>query len=134
VIYVNDATGTWEADRTKLLQRCLAPAARGRDVVRQIAPADGDVFIFKPRHSAFYATPLAEMLGRMRVEELILTGITSHQCVLFSAMDAHVRNLELTVPQDCIGAPTARQTRQALFVLREALQARIVPSPRLRLR
>ena len=134
VIYVNDATGTWEADRTQLQQRCLLPSARGREVVRQIAPAANDLFIFKPRHSAFYATPLAEVLARLGVQELILTGVTSHQCVLFSAMDAYVRNLDIIVPRDCIGAPAARQTRQALFVLQEALQARITESSRLQLR
>ena len=134
VIYVNDATGTWEADRTQLQQRCLMPSARGREVVRQIAPAANDLFIFKPRHSAFYATPLAEVLARLGVQELILTGVTSHQCVLFSAMDAYVRNLDIIVPRDCIGAPAARQTRQALFVLQEALQARITESSRLQLR
>lgn len=134
VIYVNDATGTWESDRTRLLQRCLSGSARGRQVVEMIAPAADDLFIFKPRHSAFYATPLSEVLDRLHVGELILTGITSHQCVLFSAMDAYVRNLRLTVPRDCVSAPAARQTRQALFILQEALQARTTPSQRLRLR
>jgi nicotinamidase-related amidase len=133
VIYVNDTRGSWESDQTRFLQRCLAPGARGRGVAQQVAPSPHDWFMFKPRHSAFYATPLGEILEQLQVRELILTGLTSHQCVLFTAMDAYVRNFTVTVPRDCIGAPTAAHTRHALFVLKEALRARTTDSARLRL-
>ena len=134
VIYVNDTRDTWESDQTAFMKRCLAPGARGQEVARQLAPAGSDWFMFKPRHSAFYATPLGEILDQLRVSELILTGLTSHQCVLFTAMDAYVRNFMVAAPRDCIGAPTSAQTRHALFLLQEALQARTAPSTHLRLR
>lgn len=38
-----------------------------------LRPHAEDVFIFKPRHSGFYATPLAEALGMKEVGELVLT-------------------------------------------------------------
>lgn len=133
VMYVNDTGKNWESDQSAFLARCLAPQARGRDIAALLRPRAGDFFIFKPRHSAFYATPLAELLEQSGVQELILTGITSHQCVLFTAMDAHVRGLTLTVPGDTLGAGAAVQTRMALAVLREALGARVMGSARLRL-
>jgi hypothetical protein len=49
-------------------------------------------------------------------------------------VDAYVRDHELIVPPDCIGAPQALQTRHALYVLREALNARTPRSDRIRLR
>ena len=134
VIYVNDTRDAWESDQTRFMKRCLAPGARGQDVAQQLAPAGRDWFMFKPRHSAFYATPLGEILDQLQVRELILTGLTSHQCVLFTAMDAYVRNFTVAAPRDCIGAPTSAQTRHALFLLEEALQARTAASTNLRLR
>jgi nicotinamidase-related amidase len=123
VIYVNDTAGKWESDQTRFVERCLAKSARGRKVVRRIEPLPEDYFIFKPKHSAFYATPLAELLERLATRELILTGLTSHQCVLFTAMDAHIREYNVVVPRDCIGAAIPAQTRYALFVLNQALEA-----------
>jgi nicotinamidase-related amidase len=37
----------------------------------------------------------------LRGARQVAPGITAHQCVLFTAMDAHVREYELIVPRDC---------------------------------
>lgn len=63
------------------------------------------------RHEAaslrIYATPLKVLLAHLGARKLILTGVSSHQCALFTANDAHVRNFQLVVPNDCIGAALA---------------------------
>jgi nicotinamidase-related amidase len=134
VIYVNDTAGKWESDPREFLQRCLAREARGRDVVELIAPdLDRDYFVFKPRHSAFFGTPLESLLGRLGSRRLILTGITSHQCVLFTGIDAYVRDYEIDVPADCVGAGSRVETQHALFIAEHALRARIGSSASLRL-
>lgn len=133
VIYVNDTAGKWESDPRAFLQRCLASDARGRDVVGLIRPdLDRDYFMFKPKHSAFFSTPLESLLGQLGIRRLVLTGITSHQCVLFTAMDAYVREYQLVLPPDCVGAGSRMETRHALFIAEHALRARLADSPRLR--
>jgi nicotinamidase-related amidase len=112
---------------------CTSTGARGRDVVRLIEPdLDRDYFMFKPKHSAFFGTPLESLLRELGIRRLVLTGITSHQCVLFTAMDAHVREYELLVPADCVGAGSREETRHALFIAEHALRARVAGSARLR--
>ena len=133
VVYVNDMRGDWESDQTAFLRRCGAIRSRGREVTAMLCPRNEDYFIFKPKHSGFYSTPLAEFLQVKSIEELILTGTTSHQCVLFTAMDAYVRDYRVVVPIDCIAASTQRQTRQALFILKESLRARTPRSSSLKL-
>ena len=133
VVYVNDTAGKWEADQAAFVERCAAAHARGAEVTRLIAPQEGDYFIFKPKHSGFYATPLAELLHSGRVEEIVLTGTTAHQCVLFTAMDAYVRDFQIVAPLDCLAAPTLVQTRHALFILKEALHARTPRSSAVRM-
>lgn len=126
VVYVNDTSGKWESDPAAFIDRCARPGAKASDIATLLRPQRADYFIFKPRHSAFYETPFQTLLQRLQVRHLVLTGMTSHQCVLFTAMDAHVREYRLTVPSDCIGAHTSSATRHASFILKEALNARVV--------
>jgi nicotinamidase-related amidase len=134
VIYLNDTAGKWESDQSAFVRRCLAEDSKGHDIAQRLLPEDGDYFIFKPRHSGFYATPLADLLDMLHVGHLILTGQTSHQCVLFTAVDAHMRGYRLTVPRDCIAAASQTETRHALFVFTSALSASTPASTALRLR
>jgi nicotinamidase-related amidase len=81
-IYVNDSLGRWRSDRTQLVAHCLRQASRGRKLVEQLLPQDDDYFILKPKHSGFFGTPLHPLLANIGARTLILTGVTSHQCVL----------------------------------------------------
>jgi nicotinamidase-related amidase len=133
VIYVNDTAGKWESDARAFVQRCKGPTALGREVVELIEPnLDQDYFMFKPRHSAFFGTPLQSLLEELGISRLVLTGTMSHQCVLFTAMDAHVREYELIVPADCVGATSPKETRYALFIAGRALNASTPLSARVR--
>jgi nicotinamidase-related amidase len=129
VIYVNDAPRIWESDRREFVRRCSQPDCRGRRIAEMLAPDDSDYFVFKPRHSAFFDTPLNSLLQRLRVTRLILTGVTAHQCVLFTAMDAHIREYDIAIPDGCIASPRAVQTRHALAIMTDALSARLLKRP-----
>jgi nicotinamidase-related amidase len=128
VIYVNDETRDWNANRDGLVRQCLGDGSRGKSIVERLLPQEDDLFVFKPKHSGFYATPLHEILKQRGVNTLILTGTTAHQCVLFTAVDAYVRDYTLQVPRDCIAAMTSAQTRNALFIFQTALKADLAPS------
>lgn len=114
VIYANDNFGRWQSDAGSLVKRCTRPRLPGAGLVMRLAPDQHDYFLIKPRHSAFFASALEALLSYMGVWRLIIVGVTSHQCVLFTANDAHLRDYALKIPRDCIAAPFARQTRFAL--------------------
>lgn len=133
-IYANDNPGRWRSDSAELIRQCLEPRAAGREVVRLLRPEERDYFILKPRHSAFYASPLEVLLIHLGARRLILTGVSSHQCVLFTANDAHIRNFEIIVPRDCIAGPTRRDTQFALRYFASVLRARVTSSALLRLK
>jgi isochorismate hydrolase len=133
-IYVNDNIGPWRSDIQRLLAHCQKPGAPGADVVRRLAPGDDDLVILKPRHSGFYATPLAALLEQAGTQRIVLTGVSAHQCILFTANDAHLRHLELVIPGDCVGAASAADHRFALKYFASVLAADTHDSPRLQLR
>jgi nicotinamidase-related amidase len=132
VIYVNDNPGRWRSDAPALVREAAAQDSLGTAVLKALRPTTEDYFILKPRHSAFFATPLATILEALKTRRLILTGVSSHQCVLFTANDAHVRQFELVVPSDCIAAPSAADTRLAIRYFRKALSAAVMPQSRWR--
>jgi nicotinamidase-related amidase len=132
VIYVNDGLGRWRSDFPGLVRHCSRDASRGAPIVRVIAPAADDYCVLKPKHSGFYATPLDTLLGFIGAKQLILTGVSSHQCVLFTANDAYVRDLELSIPRDCISARNPRDTKLALEYFTRVLGADVRTSAALR--
>lgn len=110
--------------------RCTQKDSLGRSIIEQLAPDERDYFIFKPKHSGFFATPLAALLEHFGAHDLILTGVTVEQCVLFTAIDAHLRNYRLTVPRDCVAGLELRP--QALRLIEQVLRADVRHSPHIR--
>jgi nicotinamidase-related amidase len=97
-IYVNDNYGDWNSSSEELAQRALEGARP--DLVEPILPPDGADFVIKARHTIFYMTPLEYLLGQKEIDHLVLVGQVTEQCILYSALDAYVRHLEVTVPPD----------------------------------
>jgi nicotinamidase-related amidase len=100
LIYVNDNYGDFTAEFGDLVES----ACNGErpDLVEPILPAKGSRLLTKVRHSAFYSTPLAYLLNRLDTERLILTGQVTEQCILYSALDAYVRHLQVVIPTDAV--------------------------------
>jgi nicotinamidase-related amidase len=131
-IYVNDNYGDWHATFATLVERCVAPDARGRGFVQLLAPARRDYHVLKPLHSGFHSSSLDVLLEKLDVETVVIAGLAAHICVFFTAMDAYMRGLEVVVPRDCVASETARQERHALDQMRDALKARVVRSDAIR--
>ena len=104
VIYVNDNFGKWQSDFKKLLAHSLDEAVRGSKIVEMVAPDEDDYFVLKPKHSGFYSTTLEILLKHLQSKTLILTGVATDICVLFTANDAYLRDYKIVVPSDCVAA------------------------------
>jgi len=124
-IYVNDNFGRWRSDFPALVKRCLEGGVRGEPIVAQLQPEAEDYFVLKPRHSAFYQTPLESLLEYLGVTTVILTGMAADICVLFSANDAYMRGFRLFVPADCIASENEERNREALHLMQRVLKADI---------
>jgi nicotinamidase-related amidase len=125
VIYANDNLGAWRSDAPGLIAHCIEPARPGASLVEQLAPAPDDEIILKPRHSAFYGTPLEDLLGDRKIDTLIVSGVSAESCVWMTACDAHTRGFRLVVPADTMAGVTARALRATLTGLEEVLSARV---------
>lgn len=122
-IYANDNFGAWRSEFSRVVETCRARAGPARRLVELLAPASGDIAVLKPRHTAFYATPLDVLLAQLGARRLILAGVAADICVLFTASDAYVRGFELWVPSDCVAAESAARKRAALAFMARVLKA-----------
>jgi nicotinamidase-related amidase len=133
-VYVNDNFGRWQSNFDQLVQHCLNDGVRGRPFVEQLKPdRDRDYFVLKPKHSAFYQTPLDLLLKHFGAQRLILTGVSTNSCVLFTAGDAYMRDLELIVPSDCVAACSAQEQDVAMQEIKFMLKADVSPSTEINL-
>ena len=128
VIYVNDNFGKWRSDQRSLIDHCLNDGVRGEPFVRKLLPGEKDYFVLKPKHSGFYSTTLDTLLTYLGVKTLILTGLTTDLCVLFTASDAYLRDLHLVVPPDCVAAPDEGEHEHALRHMERVLDVRLTAS------
>jgi nicotinamidase-related amidase len=131
VVYVNDNFGRWESDWRKVLEACLAADAPGREVARRLQPREGDYFVLKPKHSGFFSTTLDLLLRYLGADTVILAGIATDICILFTANDAYMRDYRLVVPSDCCAANTPAKHGHALLQIRTILKADTTPQARL---
>ena len=98
VVYVNDNYGDWNSSQEELADAAMQ--GERPDLIEPILPPDDAAFVIKARHSIFYGTPLEYLLSEKGVDHLVLAGQVTEQCILYSALDAYVRRLKVSVPRD----------------------------------
>ena len=123
VIYANDHFGNWQSNFSALLESCRRGRGCGRRLLELLEPAPADYAVLKPRHSAFYGTPLEFLLDELGVRRLILTGIETDICVLCTAQDAHMRKLKVWVPRNCTASRSRARFAAALSFMKVNLKA-----------
>jgi nicotinamidase-related amidase len=128
-IYANDNFGRWKSDFASQVRHCTGDAVRGRALARLLVPEADDYFVLKPKHSAFFATPLETLLRYLGTTSMILAGLTTDICVLFTAADVYLRDLQLIVAEDCVAAIEPEDHRQALAYMARVMKAQVQPSP-----
>lgn len=96
--------------------------SHGAQVIEDICPLEGDLIVPKRTYSCFYRTILEKTLRKLGVGHLVLTGVLTNICILYTAVDAYMRGYEVTVPEDCVAALRAEDQRFALRQIKEVLK------------
>jgi nicotinamidase-related amidase len=122
-VYVNDNFGRWKSDFNAQVEHCLHDGVRGQRLAELLKPEDDDYFVLKPKHSGFFSTSLDILLEYLQARTVIITGIAANICVLFTANDAYMRDLNLFVPRDCVASNTTEENDHALEEMRAVLKA-----------
>jgi len=122
-IYVNDNFARWQSNFDLLVESYLDSAVVGAPVVRMLTPDARDYHVLKPQQSGFFGTPLSLLLEHLEISDLILTGLTTDRCVMFTAIEAYMRGYRISVPSDCSASIDPRHHEQSLRYIARVLKA-----------
>lgn len=86
----------------------------GAKVVDALDMRDDDLWLPKPRFSAFFNTGLANWLRSKGVSLCAVGGITTHFCVLTTVLDAICHDFKSVLLEDCSAAPSKQLHEQTL--------------------
>ena len=125
VVYVNDNYGDWNSSQEQLAEAAMQGTRP--DLVEPVLPPDEASFVIKARHSIFYGTPLEYLLSEKRIDHVVLAGQVTEQCILYSALDAYVRRLSVSVPRDGVAHIHDHLARAALEMMESNMRAELAP-------
>ena len=75
------------------------------DIVSELKPHPEDITLYKTRFSGFYQTQLDEILKKLGIKSLIITGVTTSICVDSTVRDAMFRDYLCILLRDCMSEP-----------------------------
>jgi len=124
-VYANDNFRLWRSDFHALVARCLDREGESGAIARLLQPQADDITLLKPRHSAFYGSPLDLLLSEMGAREIILCGLAADMCVQLTAADAFLRDYKIWVPADCTAAETPAAKASSLRYMASVLKCEV---------
>ncbi|PLK27001.1 cysteine hydrolase family protein [Novosphingobium sp. TH158] len=89
----------------------------GTEVHPAIAPQEGDFDVVKHRVSPFYATSLEAILRANGIERIVMCGVSTNGVVHSGAREAHDRDYEVVILEDCCAGVTADEHMHAIACL-----------------
>ena len=93
--------GRWTGKSAREEEDFQNQAYEGNEIVREIAPQQGDVVIRKDKPSVFFGTPLISYLNELKIDTLLVVGTTTSGCVRATVVDAFSYNFKVAVVEEC---------------------------------
>ena len=98
---------------------CFEEGNRLGEFVEPIIPTPEDVVVIKQYASSFFATSLASTLTALRVDTLVVAGVSTSGCVRATALDACQHGFVPIVVRDACGDRSATVHEANLFDLQQ---------------
>ena len=86
----------------------------GADVIDELNKTEDDLWLPKPKFSAFFQTGLEKWLREKEVTLCAVGGISTHFCVLTTVMDAICHDFKAVLLEDCSAASSREVHEQTL--------------------
>jgi ureidoacrylate peracid hydrolase len=84
----------------------------------EVAPLDDEPVVIKHRYSAFINTRLDSVLRTLKIENLIMTGVSTNVCVESTARQGYMLDYNIVFLSDCTAAYSQEEHEGALYNMR----------------
>ncbi|WP_255592567.1 cysteine hydrolase family protein [Bordetella sp. BOR01] len=83
--------------------------SRGAELHPDLDARETDIHVIKHRVSPFYATTLMAQLSALRVQRIYCSGVSTQAVVQAAVRDAHDRDFDVVLFEDCCAAHSAEE-------------------------
>lgn len=125
VIYICDSHDSDDKE-FKLYPPHAIAGTKGADVIDQLKPERKDLIVRKKTFSSFYKTELDKILKQEQIKEIIITGCVANICVYFTAFEAVVRGLKVSVVLDSIIGLDRKDYDTAVEQMKKVLKVNLI--------
>lgn len=99
--------------------KALQGSAWGTEFSNLVAPEKEEKVITKRRVSAFYSTDLETTLRIRQIKEIYFAGVATDLAIESAVRDAHDRDFNATVVEDCCIAANSEDHKKSLITLQK---------------
>lgn len=125
IYYICDNHSADDREFLMFPAHCLT-GTDGGEIIPELCPAAGDPIIRKRRYCAFFGTDLDLTLREHGIEEVILSGVCTNICVLYTAATAVMLGYRVSVISDCVASFDEEAHKFALREMEDTLGAKIL--------
>jgi len=125
VIYINDSHDPDDPEFEIWPPHALT-GTDGTEVVSGLEPQEGDYVLAKKKYSAFFETGLDELLRKLGVKHIVITGTVTNICVYATALDAMMRGYSVTVVEGGVAALNEEDQRFALRQIEQVFGGEVI--------
>lgn len=125
IIYICDRHHPNDHEFTMFPEHCTIGSSGGM-VVEDLTPPESSIVIYKRRYSSFFATDLDITLRELAVDSVILTGVCTNICVLYTAVDAKSLGYQVYVVNDAVASFDEKAHEWALLEMEKTLKVQFL--------
>lgn len=118
VVFSTDAFGREDFIFSGRMKPHSLRGTEGARVIEELGCEQADLWLPKPRFSAFFKTPLESWLKERQVTLCAVAGVTTPICVLATALDAVCCDFKTVLLEDCTAAGSRELHEQTLGLYR----------------
>jgi len=98
----------------------------GAKIIDDLKPEGNDIIVRKTTFSGFYGTDLDEILRKLSVERLVVTGDVINICILYTVADAVMRGYKVDLVKDAVIALNKNDYKFAMEQMKGVLKVNII--------
>ena len=126
ILFINDNHEVDDLEFKIFPVHCVKGTSEPEVISELVSFTTPENVIPKTRYSGFFNTDLERRLLELKPDKLIICGVCTDICVLYTASDARSRDYTVEVPENCVASFNADAHDWALSHLKDILGANVI--------